>query len=108
MRSVSIRYPVLFRFSLKSLIVSVWVVKHFFHGPKDLCGSIVIVSLARLGFVPIALSMSALPFLVIRSSFAVAIVIGRIGLALFDFLVPFSMIYSLMVWLGDQQKKYGF
>ena len=64
-RSVFIRSPLLFRFSLKSLIVSVLVVKLFFHGPRDLCGSIVIVSLARLGFVPIVLSMNASPFLVI-------------------------------------------
>ena len=70
-------------------------------------GALLLVHKLVLGFVPIALSMSALPFLVIRSSFAVAIVIGRIGLALFDFLVPFSMMDNCMDRSGDQQKKTG-
>ena len=54
----------------------------------------------------IARSVNALLFLVIQSTSAVAIVIGRIGLALFDFLVPFSMMHNCTVRSGDQQKNY--
>jgi hypothetical protein len=54
----------------------------------------------------IALSMNALPFLVIRSSVALAIVIGRFWLGLFGFLNPLLMMHSRTVRLSDQQKKY--